>query len=550
MSTQELHALLESARAAKADSRIPEGLALSRRVWALLGPAERGEGGAPCGALAAEVGSLIVNFSLRCGRHLDVLEFGQAMLQVLTLPSQVRLRIELLRFLTGASLELANFDSALNHATACCALADRLGDVSEQAPAYCALASCYSMLGDHKHAEQVTLEALRLAERGPPGIPQLAPLSNLCAITINAYFQRREVGDQPGSQAALERSFAYSRRFQDRLDQFDNPDTVLSIYAKGNLGETLLHLGEHREAEQRLSEAFSMARSLGLNSIAWRMLYLLAEVKLTDGLPQEAHGMLQQVLHADAKEVGMPTLERTHLALYRCGKELGWLQQALDHLEEGRRIGMQRTQAQLEAQSRLFVTRLEADRSRQLAESAQAEARRQQALVQEHSEAAMTDPLTGLHNRRHLESRVPALLMAARDAGRPLSLAMLDLDHFKSVNDRFGHPVGDQVLIRLAKILRERMRSEDHLVRMGGEEFLLILSGAPASLALEICGRLRQAVAAHAWSDLHADLRVTASIGLASAPDHELQNLIDRADGALYEAKKSGRDRVCVAEQV
>ena len=210
-------------------------------------------------------------------------------------------------------------------------------------------------------------------------------------------------------------------------------------------------------------------------------------------------------------------------------------------------MGMQRTRAQLAVQSRLFVTRLEADRSRQMAERAESEARRQGELAQAYSEAAITDALTGLHNRRHLESRVPAVLIAARDAGRPMSLAMLDLDHFKSVNDRFGHSVGDQVLVRLARILRERMRAEDHLVRMGGEEILVILSGASPALAMEICERLREAVSVHPWNELHPDLQVSVSIGLACSPEYDLNTLIERADAALYQAKNAGRNRLCAA---
>ena len=547
ISSLKLPALLERARLAKADGRMRDGLALARRAWELLGPEEQGAGDAQGGEAAAEAGCLIVHFNFRSGHFPEALEFGRQMLQSLTQPGHALLRTDVLRSLVGSSLELGDFENALNLATECHALAESLGDVTERARACALLAACYSGLGDHEHAEQLMLDALALGDQGPPGVSRLMPLNNLCATSIRAYFQRREASDPDGAKAALERCFGYARRLQDGLAQMQAPDPTLCAFATGNLGEALLHLGHHDEAEQRLSDTLSVAQSLGLGSMAWRMHYLLAEVHLGRGMFEQARGLLQQVLLADGNAVGMPTLERVHLALYRCCKELGLLQQALEHLEVGRRMGMQRTQAQLAVQARLFVTRLEADRSRQMAERAQGEARRQEALAQAYSEAAMTDPLTGLHNRRHLESRLPALMAAARDAGRPMSLAMMDLDHFKSVNDRFGHPVGDEVLIRLARILRERMRSEDHLVRMGGEEILVVLSGAAPSLAMEICDRLRQAIGLHPWSDLQADLSVTISIGLASSPGYDLQELIDRADRALYQAKKAGRNRVCAA---
>jgi len=542
-----LQTLLEVARSAKADGRIQDGLAAASRAWELLEPGEQETGAAPCSELAAEVGCLVVHFSLRAGRFPQALNLGKRVLPALTRPDQVIQRTEVLRLLVGASLELADFENALGMAMECHELAQLHLDVAEQSRACAALASCYASLGDQEHAERLTLEALAMAEQGPEGLPRWATLNNLCAISINAYFQRREAGDPEGARAALERSFGYARRLQDGLALMEHPDAALCAFATGNLGEVLLHLGQYTQAEQALNETLQAAESKGLLGIAWRVRYLLAEVHIERAQFEPAKALLAQVLQAGVNMVGSPTMERTHLAMHKCCKGMGLLQEALEHLEVGRRMGMQRTQAQLAVQSRLFVTRLEADRSRQKAERAEHEARRQEVLAQAYSEAAMMDALTGLHNRRHLESKVPSLLAAARDAGRPMSLAMLDLDHFKSVNDRFGHPAGDEVLIRMAKILRLRMRAEDHVVRMGGEEILVLLSGVSPSLAMEICERLREAVSLHPWHEVHPDLKVTTSIGLACSPEYELENLISRADAALYEAKKTGRNRVCAA---
>jgi diguanylate cyclase (GGDEF)-like protein len=527
-----------------------DGLAQACQAWDLLTPEEQGVDREHCGDVAAEVGNLVVYFNFWCGRHQQALEFGRPMLQVMTLPDHALMRVETLRCLVGCCLELADFEAALNFAVECCDLADHLGDATERSKGCSALGGCYGSMGDYVHAERLMLDALALADQCPAGLVRFVPLNNLCAICINAFFQWREVGDLQSAQSALERSMGYARRLQEGIEQMPVPHPGLSAYAAGNLGEALLHLGRDVEAEEHLRSTLSLAQSLGIGVVVWRMHYLLGELSLKRGQFAQAQALLEQVLQADRKQAGMPTLERTHLAMHRCCKELGLLEQSLIHLEAGRRMGMQRTQAQLAAQSRFFVTRLEADRARQAAERAEAEARRQEARAHAYSEVAVTDPLTGLYNRRHLESRLPALLTEARDAGRPIAVAMLDLDHFKSVNDRFGHPVGDQVLIRMAKILRDRMRSGDHVVRMGGEEILVVLSGAAPGLAMEICERLRQAVSAYPWSELHSDLRVSVSIGLASAPEHDLQKLIDRADVALYEAKNAGRNRVCAAVPV
>jgi diguanylate cyclase (GGDEF)-like protein len=140
--------------------------------------------------------------------------------------------------------------------------------------------------------------------------------------------------------------------------------------------------------------------------------------------------------------------------------------------------------------------------------------------------------------------RLPRLLAEAEAARSPLALAMLDLDHFKQINDRFGHLVGDQVLVTVAQMLRERLRGTDLLARTGGEEFLAVLPDATPARAREVCERIRAHMEAHDWSGIAPGLKVTVSIGLASSPPCEEAVLMARADAALYRAKAGGRNRI------
>jgi len=127
-------------------------------------------------------------------------------------------------------------------------------------------------------------------------------------------------------------------------------------------------------------------------------------------------------------------------------------------------------------------------------------------------------------------------------------VALVDADHFKTVNDRFGHAVGDRVLQVLAGILRGSMRADDFAVRYGGEEVLLLLSDVPADTAAAICERLRREIETYDWATIAEGLRVTASFGLAElAPGDTMESFVARADVGLYAAKSGGRNCLKVA---
>ena len=162
---------------------------------------------------------------------------------------------------------------------------------------------------------------------------------------------------------------------------------------------------------------------------------------------------------------------------------------------------------------------------------------------------AVTDPLTGAYNREFLSARLPQEIEAAVDRDRPLSLALVDVDHFKSVNDQYGHTIGDTVLAEVARRLRGAIRGGDLLVRYGGEEFLCVLPKADAGRAWEVGERMRQRVCERAFDvGDGVVLLLRVSVGIAQwRMGESVPDLIDRADTALYGAKQRGRNRVEVA---
>jgi len=167
-------------------------------------------------------------------------------------------------------------------------------------------------------------------------------------------------------------------------------------------------------------------------------------------------------------------------------------------------------------------------------------------------EASLTDPLTGLRNRRYLEQTIGAdLQLAARGHG-DLVVLLVDLDHFKQVNDTYGHAAGDAVLVQLAELLRRTFRASDHVVRWGGEEFLIVVRFVDRMTAAEPAEKLRRAVAANIFvlPDGTA-LHKTCSIGYAVWPsgDADWDRVVDRADAAMYAAKRGGRN-ACVSAEI
>jgi diguanylate cyclase (GGDEF)-like protein len=166
---------------------------------------------------------------------------------------------------------------------------------------------------------------------------------------------------------------------------------------------------------------------------------------------------------------------------------------------------------------------------------------------------SITDALTGLHNRRHFQDRLAAELHRAQRYGDPLALLMIDLDHFKRVNDTWGHPAGDAVLRGTAELVRSSVRDLDTCARFGGEEFAIVLPNTPLGGALVVAERVWRNLGSqrHAVGTPEApqEVAVSASIGVAFYPAQatgDADTLVKRADEALYCAKREGRNAICV----
>ncbi|HEY2771658.1 MAG TPA: diguanylate cyclase [Solirubrobacteraceae bacterium] len=308
----------------------------------------------------------------------------------------------------------------------------------------------------------------------------------------------------------------------------DAERSIALLTASGEPNPYVLGVTVRAEVQARMALGqFEDAQQTGEGALAW----------LGDRVPQTRSLILstlaEALREAGRVEEAYDALARSAELERRAFRELSELQFSLDR-------------ATLETSAARRQSETLAARNRQLAQAHRELERRTsqlEGLEEQLRDQAERDWLTGLYNRRYLARELSRL--AQERLALPLSLAVLDLDRFKSINDRFGHDVGDRVLVRVAALLGEVLRGSDMVVRSGGEEFIVLmpLTGeAPASACSE---RIRRAIHDEPWDQIAAGLSVTTSIGVVTTDDPaDLGALVKLGDQRLYDAKHAGRDRV------
>jgi diguanylate cyclase (GGDEF)-like protein len=379
-----------------------------------------------------------------------------------------------------------------------------------------------SLLGRHRHAMSCLAEAASLSERLAVPDQLNARLSLLNAR--NRYAEALPAGD-PQRLSALEPLLAEWLALADDCER--HGQRRLHAMALGNHAITLHQVGRDSEAAVALRRLLPEYEALGMQP----------NVGLC--LAEEAHCLRALGRLDEARERYRAAVVVLDLA--------GALEDRCDALE-----GLSQTEERLgdTAAALAALKRVRELERRSTAEGAQAAVRHRELrlelarLTSQWAREATEDPLTGLGNRRALQAWLRDHLPAVEE-GEPLSLVLLDLDHFKQVNDRHGHGIGDEVLKKVARLLGHGCRGRDRAVRYGGEEFVLALAGVSRDAAAEVAERLRQHVADQPWQGLSPNLHVTASFGVADATEAaEPQALLTLADQRLYAAKLGGRNRV------
>jgi diguanylate cyclase (GGDEF)-like protein len=319
---------------------------------------------------------------------------------------------------------------------------------------------------------------------------------------------------------------------------FEATGLQLGIFtAEGNVAEVWLLLGRYRMAEALLTSRAPRIQALNTR-LLWRLWSLAgAEAALALGKPQAALDWLQPFAEEHGADDSQPQAD-TFDKLTRIHLQLGDTVAARHWLDASDRARRRLHRRALLQSGRLFAAELQLVT---LQAQMQALGRRAEDL----DRRANQDGLTGLWNRTYFDVKLDEAVRHARSQGAPLALMMVDIDHFKRINDGYSHLAGDQVLQRVAREAERCFRlAHDTVARFGGEEFVVLAPGLPFETALRVAQRVCDAVRRLSWPDIDPSMVVTVSIGVAQwAPDMSARDLIESADQQLYAAKRAGRDR-------
>jgi diguanylate cyclase (GGDEF)-like protein len=469
-------------------------------------------------------------------------------------------RSDVLCTLVMAYNSLGLHADALEHVTEVLDAARASGDLSLLSWALNRVGVTYEALADRREAEHFLLQALEIARQIKGDEEMFSALNNLCSGLMAMARAARDGVGAPPTADDLQRALAYGEEALALAHASGNSHR--EAISHGNLATLHLELCNFDTALMHIERERELALAHGYRALIHASVVDRAELARRCGDLPGAIALFEEAL-ADAQHCEDPgSMLEVCTSLYSCCKSIGDFATALQHHEAMLLLEREKMRRVIATQARLLINRLELEHARVDAERAHLDAQVQRLramqletekrqLEQKASELgrhALEDQLTGLANRRRIDHELPLKLAAAHERGEPLSIALIDLDHFKHVNDRFGHGVGDDVLRAVAAILLDNIRGADVLARMGGEEFIVVFGSTAIGVATEICERLRRAVEAHGWHEVARGLQLTISIGVCDAERSvDMRGLVERADTALYQAKRDGRNRVQVA---
>ena len=370
--------------------------------------------------------------------------------------------------------------------------------------------------------------------------------------------------DHPGGRGFVAWSLGELRERQGRLEQAMElyrsalalaracGHLFLEVLILSRLGELELQQGDPLAGEQWLRQALTR-QSDDPSRPLWMTVPPLVRLLIYTGRMPEARQVLEAQL-AGARAAGMTgPLLSIHELLSEVLEALGEYRLALEHSREHLRLFQQENaleQAQkvrgLEVLHRTELAQQEAmTLSRRNAELKDALAELER-LHRQLEQISVTDELTGVHNRHYLMTQGMRLLEAQAEASHPahVAVAILDIDHFKSVNDTYGHDGGDRVLRAFAQLMKAGLRSHDVFTRFGGEEFVILFPDTPLGEAYGLLDHLRLSLRGHVFEGLPPGFKVSFTAGIVNCPDGELLGALRRADQLLYRGKRSGRDAV------
>jgi diguanylate cyclase (GGDEF)-like protein len=481
-------------------------------------------------------------------------EEALALLPVDAVAARSLLHCRLARSFAVLELDAPN----LRHATAALACARTCGEPELIALSLARLGAARAASSDWAQAVGLIEEGLAIVREEGNGLETCRALNNLAAVSYYAALDASRCGDAVAAATAGREGLRWADEALLHPATFDDP--YLALITRVNRDLLLLHAGRAAEALADSAEASDIAQRHGYREIAVQLGYARGKAIALLGDPAGGIALLEAALETTA--VDEPIIRtRLHEELYLLHKHGGAFASALTHHEALLALERARSARRAEAEYGVLRERAEVQRTRLSAERAQRHAEMErlratrmegerdlmEARAAELGRCAHEDALTGMPNRRRIEAAMRTLLAEAGGSQGTIGIGVVDIDHFKRVNDTFGHGVGDDVIRTVGMLLTKGLRDIDLVGRFGGEEFVLLLSHTSSDAAIKTAERLRRAIEQHDWSLLRPGLAVTVSIGLSftdrpCAPGEPME----QADAALYTAKAAGRNRAIV----
>ena len=524
--------LLAACECSRAEGRHLEGAAQAEQVLATFGitPAEQ-----------AQARELLSLHRLRLGEVEASVRHGLLALEYLVDKGELLRQSQLHCTLALAFHDTGLHAPALRHVLGALATARSSGNTLAEFWALSRSSMVHVGTGDSPRALELGRQALDLSRELDDAEVSFAGLNNLGDTCLEFALARKAQGLDPADALAE----ALDNVQQAAALAHGQGHTFWETIARTNLVNILIELGRYGEAREQAGLAKRLASANGYRNLESNNDAQLAEVVRSEGRIEEATEMMAAQLADPLLEEDPALQTRLHRALVAMYKQSGRFELALRHSEKLHELTLSLTRQTAGLQSRMLINTLEIEQARHETERSQLEAQVLRIRAEKLDQQAHTDPLTLLPNRRELDRQLPALMRRAKDRAQPLCAAMVDLDHFKRVNDAHGHATGDRVLAAMGTILTDAIRDSDLAVRLGGEEFLLIFGDATPGDAVKACERLLAAMRTFHWDDIALGLSCTVSIGVAVRQAGErTAHWLARADKALYEAKRGGRDRV------
>ena len=438
---------------------------------------------------------------------------------------------------------LGDHSTSIQHLLAAYRIFEDQKETSQQAILLNNIGFSYVLINEHKKALPYLLKGLKLARETNHAYAQAITLDSLC----HAY---RGLKDFQNALAYGLESIQVCRALHDQRAECEYSLSVGVVY---------MARGEIHHALQYLEKSQQLAQKLGFRREEAELLRRLSAISFQQGQPEQAFSYLQRALTIAQEIEARHEIFKTHADLAAAYKQAGNFEQALTHYERFHTIKEEVFNDQadmrlksLETAHRLEQAQKEAEIYQLKNQTLQTEIEERK-LAQAHAEHIATiDPLTSLFNRRHFFHLAEHAFTKALYDTTPLCIIMFDLDHFKQVNDTYGHLIGDKVLIAAANTIRNGLRTSDILGRYGGEEFSAILPETTVEQGHLVAERIRETLETVPVETEKGLVFITISCGVGkifiddSFSTLTLNVLIDRADQALYQAKQAGRNRTVV----